>query len=73
MVHGYPEGSLIVGGITQLEMVKVTISRLHCFIIKFQPFDQEPKWQELAWYNSGTSAFPTVISILGINEGLFLH
>lgn len=32
----------------QLEMVKLTISRLYCYVLKFQPLDQELKWNELA-------------------------
>lgn len=32
----------------QLEMVKLTISRLYCYVLKFQPLDQELKWSELA-------------------------
>lgn len=43
-----PQYSRKLGGIMQLEMVKLTISRLYCYVLKFQPLDQELKWNELA-------------------------
>lgn len=39
---------VIFGGIIQLEIAKIAISRIHCFIIMFQPLVQEPKCNELA-------------------------
>lgn len=44
----------------QLEMVKLTISRLYCYVLKFQPLDQELKWNELALPEGSLWGGPTM-------------